>query len=369
MASDKSYEKNSYVMYKSWSHMILAISDEQAGILFKAICNYQIGQQACIDDPLLGGMFEMFKASFELDDSKYRDRCEKNAISGSKGGRAKADNASKRKQTLANANDSKQSVANLADMDTDMDMDTDTEKEKDTDTETDTDKGVFSSASVSAPVPASASSAPAHVPKTENELMEICKREHINCNGTDIEYYFGEMVRKDWKDGSGNPIRSVPAHFRDWLKRNADTTISYCLAEEDYKWIEDLIGLQNFLDMQGKLFNDFEIEICIGKGSANTHTLQEFIDLLKQKNMYDIAEELEDTMCSEDITITSENYKLLQEILGENGIDDLNDRLKKIGFDLWLGNNEQADHTYTEFIDFLKEQGLGDIAEKLESAS
>lgn len=220
MANDKGNDKKSYVMYKSWSYMILAISDEQAGKLFKAICNYQIGQQVQIDDDLLGGMFEMFKASFELDDSKYRDRCEKNAISGSKGGKAKAENASKRKQTLANANDSKQSVANLADKDMDTDIDTDmgidtdidndTEKEKETDTETDTDKGVVSSASVSA----SASSL------SECGIMEICMREHIDCSAIDVMNYWVEMKHNGWKDGKGNPIKSIGAHFRNWLKRN-----------------------------------------------------------------------------------------------------------------------------------------------------
>ena len=65
MANDKDYDKKSYVMYKSWTPMILAFSDEQAGILFKAIGKFQAGQQANIDDPLLSGVFEMFKASFD----------------------------------------------------------------------------------------------------------------------------------------------------------------------------------------------------------------------------------------------------------------------------------------------------------------
>ena len=390
MANDKSNDKKSYVMYKSWSYMILAISDNQAGKLFKAICNYQIGQQVQIDDDLLGGMFEMFKASFELDDSKYRDRCEKNAISGSKGGKAKAENASKRKQTLANANDSKQSVANLADkdMDTDIDTDTDTdmgidtdidndtEKEKETDTETDTDKGVVSSASVSAsasslsecgimeicmrehidcsaidvmnywvemkhngwkdgkgnPIksigahfrnwlkrnkragephfteseiwknyqeykqetdndsPVASASLPANVPKTEEELLEICKREHIKCNGNDIEYYFYEMVQKDWKDSNGDPIRSVPAHFRDWLKRNADTTIDFCLSEKDDRWVEDVLSTITYYNLKGDLYAKSEICICIGGDNEKIHTIEELIDMLNDHSFGEQAD-------------------------------------------------------------------------------
>lgn len=290
MANDKDYDKKSYVMYKSWTPMILAFSDEQAGILFKAIGKFQAGQQANIDDPLLSGVFEMFKASFSHDDTKYRDRCEKNAINGSKGGRAKADNASKRKQTLANASNSKQCVANLADkdIDTDMgiDMDTDNDigvdndigKENETDTETDTDNGAASSASASVSA-SSFSSVPAAVPKTEEELMEICKRENIKCNDTDIEYYFGDMVRNNWKDGSGDPIRSVPAHFRDWLKRNADTTVNYCLSEDDYHWIQHTLSSGVFQTIIDEFYEN-DLDICIGEGAAKIHTLKEFIEML-----------------------------------------------------------------------------------------
>lgn len=381
MVNDKGFEKNSYVMYKAWSYMILPMSNENAGILFKAICNYQLGQQAHIDDDSLGGMFEMMKASFALDDAKYRDKCIKNSENGRKGGRPK-------KRTEANESERFLEKAKKADMDTDTDMDidtdndndTDTDKEKETDTETDTDKGTVSSASASASVSfpsecglleiclrehidcsafdasnywvemkhkgwkdsngnpiksigahfrnwlkrnkrvgephftesekwknyleykqmreedaaiATADSFPANVPKTEEELMEICKREHIKCNGTDVEYYFFDMQRAGWKDAAGDPIRNVGAHFRDWLKRNADTTVAFCIDQSTYNLIltkSDLFG--RIID---RLIKD-DIDICTSDNKEMLHTADEFIELLQEKGLTEEASQVEDML-------------------------------------------------------------------------
>lgn len=375
MANDKDYDKKSYVMYKSWTPMILAFSDEQAGILFKAIGKFQAGQQANIDDPLLSGVFEMFKASFTHDDTKYRDRCEKNAINGSKGGRAKADNASKRKQTLANASNSKQSVANLADkdIDTDMDIDMDTDndigvdndigKEKDTDTETDTDNGVASSASVPASA-SSFSSVPAAVPKTEEELMEICKREHIKCNGNDIEWYFWDMQQKGWKDGSGDPIRSVSAHFRDWLKRHRDTTQYYHLEESDYEKVWHLLGCDRW-DLMNNYLSKDQISLCIGEGNTKNHTIQELIEMLNNHHCGDEADILKKALGNASHSMYPKSYEDMNSICEQEHIDamwtDMKDYLEEMEGNDWKDKKGSPIKSVgAHFRNWLKQNGFSE---------
>ena len=134
MADDKN--KKSFIIYNDWNELVSAMDDVQAGQMFKAIFAYhKQNEVAKFDNPLLQGIFNVFKNSFDEDARKYKEVCEKRANSGSKGGQVKAENASKSVANLANASDNlanlanasfaKKNIANVADNDNEYDSDND----------------------------------------------------------------------------------------------------------------------------------------------------------------------------------------------------------------------------------------------------
>lgn len=134
MADDKN--KKSFIIYNDWNELVSAMDDVQAGQMFKAIFAYhKQNEVAKFDNPLLQGIFNVFKNSFDEDARKYKEVCEKRANSGSKGGQAKAENVSKGVANVASASDNvanvasasfaKKNIANVADNDNEYDSDND----------------------------------------------------------------------------------------------------------------------------------------------------------------------------------------------------------------------------------------------------
>ena len=134
MADDKN--KKSFIIYNDWNELVSAMDDVQAGQMFKAIFAYhKQNEVAKFDNPLLQGIFNVFKNSFDEDTRKYKEVCEKRANSGSKGGQAKAENVSKGVANVASASDNvanvasasfaKKNIANVADNDNEYDSDND----------------------------------------------------------------------------------------------------------------------------------------------------------------------------------------------------------------------------------------------------
>ena len=134
MADDKN--KKSFIIYNDWNELVSAMDDVQAGQMFKAIFAYhKQNEVAKFDNPLLQGIFNVFKNSFDEDARKYKEGCEKRANSGSKGGQAKAENVSKGVANVASASDNvanvasasfaKKNIANVADNDNEYDSDND----------------------------------------------------------------------------------------------------------------------------------------------------------------------------------------------------------------------------------------------------
>lgn len=97
-------KKKSFVIHIDSLNILDDLTNDQAGILFKAIKAYQNDQKIELDT-LTKIAFSPFKSQFKRDNEKYKDVCKQRAIAGSKGG----------KQKVVNANNCKQTVANLAD--------------------------------------------------------------------------------------------------------------------------------------------------------------------------------------------------------------------------------------------------------------
>ena len=86
--------RKSYIMFTAWSPLVRALSDEAAGKLFKAICDYQDGNPVTFEDQTLNAVFALFVAAFSENAEKYERVCARNAVNGLKGGRPKKARAS-----------------------------------------------------------------------------------------------------------------------------------------------------------------------------------------------------------------------------------------------------------------------------------
>lgn len=67
-------DSNSFVLYKNWAVLLVNLPTEQAGLLIKAICAKEIGEDIDIDDPTVSAMFAMIEPKLEEDAQSYSDK-------------------------------------------------------------------------------------------------------------------------------------------------------------------------------------------------------------------------------------------------------------------------------------------------------
>lgn len=71
-------EKKNFVMFDNWAPIFQTLSDEQAGVLIKALYAKRAGQEVSFDDPVLYGIFMMMASLIDESYQHYREKCEKN---------------------------------------------------------------------------------------------------------------------------------------------------------------------------------------------------------------------------------------------------------------------------------------------------
>lgn len=98
-------KRDSFVLYTSQRDAVQALSDHDAGRLFKAIYSYQLGEGDPVLDPMPNLVFLMMRPIFDRDALKWEETARKRAEAGAKGGRAKAGNASGGEQDKAEPSD------------------------------------------------------------------------------------------------------------------------------------------------------------------------------------------------------------------------------------------------------------------------
>lgn len=111
-------DKKSFVLYCDYRQHFELLPPEDQGRLLMAIFDYvETGAEPSLE-PIPMMAFSFIRAQLDRDLKKYEETCKRRAEAGRAGGYAKAANASKAKQTLANASKpskAKQNLANLAD--------------------------------------------------------------------------------------------------------------------------------------------------------------------------------------------------------------------------------------------------------------
>lgn len=98
-------KRDSFVLYTSQRDAVQALSDQDAGRLFKGIYSYQLGEGDPELDPMPNLVFLMMRPIFDRDAIKWEETARKRAEAGAKGGRAKAGNASGGEQDKAEPSD------------------------------------------------------------------------------------------------------------------------------------------------------------------------------------------------------------------------------------------------------------------------
>lgn len=105
-------DKKSFILYSDISPTVNLLTNEQAGILFKAILDFVNDEEVSIEDLSIRIAFEPIKQALKRDLKKYEARTEARREAGRLGGLAKAELA---KQKKAKASKAKQEIANLPD--------------------------------------------------------------------------------------------------------------------------------------------------------------------------------------------------------------------------------------------------------------
>ena len=81
--------KNSFVIYHNYRETLEDLTDEQVGILMRAIFDYEIDGIEPTFDGELKIAFKFIKKDLDFNSSKYESICERNRTNGAKGGRPK----------------------------------------------------------------------------------------------------------------------------------------------------------------------------------------------------------------------------------------------------------------------------------------
>lgn len=98
--------KESFIIYASFYKPISKLSDKQLGRLFRAIFRYHIDGDVAVEEDIEMA-FAFFVNQFEIDESKYQSKVERNRDNGRKGGAPKGNrNAAKNSSETTQCNPS-----------------------------------------------------------------------------------------------------------------------------------------------------------------------------------------------------------------------------------------------------------------------
>jgi hypothetical protein len=104
------------IIYESHFDLIRELSDEQAGILIKAIGLFGLNEEPTITDPLVLGIWKAIRRDFIIQAENYQKKCITNQENGKRGGRPK---------TQPVISETQPNPQNLKDKDKDKDKDID----------------------------------------------------------------------------------------------------------------------------------------------------------------------------------------------------------------------------------------------------
>ena len=128
--------KDSFVIYTKYEEQISLLTDEQAGVLLRALLCYQTGKELPKMEGIVNMIFTVIRQQIDFDNQKYEDVCEARKSAGALGGRpsksletkgekAKKPNGLDEKAKKPNGFSEKQTKAKKPESESDTDTDTD----------------------------------------------------------------------------------------------------------------------------------------------------------------------------------------------------------------------------------------------------
>ena len=121
-----SKKRKSFIVHNDSLNILDELTDNQAGMLFKAIKDYQLGNELDLDI-LTKVAFSPFKNQFERDAVKYENLCEKNRLIAETRYATKSTSGKAGNQTLPKVT---KSTDNKSDSDSDSDNDSDSKSKE-----------------------------------------------------------------------------------------------------------------------------------------------------------------------------------------------------------------------------------------------
>jgi hypothetical protein len=79
--------KDSFIVYTKFGEQVKLLTDTQAGVLFKALIDYQSGEELPKMDGMTNIVFSVIRQQIDFDNRKYQEVCNTNKANGQRGGR------------------------------------------------------------------------------------------------------------------------------------------------------------------------------------------------------------------------------------------------------------------------------------------
>lgn len=165
--------KTSFILFDTWCDLIMALSDEQAGALFKGLFLHNRGQEPELDG-MTEAIYNMCSNAMDISAAKYRDRCK----------RADAARKAKAKKASNISSNINSNISSVYEYESDNEYVNGYESDN---------ESVYPSESV-------------YAPPTLEEVTD-----YINSKGykdLDAEYIHDWYTANGWKDVDGLPIRN-----------------------------------------------------------------------------------------------------------------------------------------------------------------
>jgi len=196
--------KDSFILYTEINDVVKELDDEQKGILFQTILDYEITGEIPDDlDKMIRLVFLPIKRSLDRNNEKYEETAKKRSEAGKKGMASRYNKSNNVITNLTNDNNVSDAVTNLTDNVHEHEHDNDHDSE--------------SEIKENAPAPAEVKSfgRNKNIPLTAEEFAELEK---------EIGSAFYEVLDKlsDHMASSGKTYNSYPATIRKWYRQDAE---------------------------------------------------------------------------------------------------------------------------------------------------
>ena len=177
-------DKSTFILSSEYESFTNDMTDEEAGILFKAILRHENGGEVGELPPEVKAVWSFIKKRLDNNRAAYEEACRAHAEAGAKGGKS-----TKRKQMVAKGAKGSNRV---------LDNDNDNEHENDNDNDNVNNKRF--------------------APPTISEVQAYCLERKNNVNA---EQFVDFYTSKGWKVGN-NPMKDWKACVRTWERNHRD---------------------------------------------------------------------------------------------------------------------------------------------------